>query len=144
RAGINPMMAMDVTVFPEPDSPTRPRVSPRLTWKLTSCTTSTQSRCILNATLRSSTERRASDRSRASVLGLIRATVLGTSGSWPRADRPAQRVADDGEGRDGEGEGDPRWIDEVLQIETMRCLGQHAAPARRGRRHAEPQIAQSG
>ena len=30
-----PTTALDVTVFPEPDSPTRPSVSPRRTWKLT-------------------------------------------------------------------------------------------------------------
>ena len=50
--GIRPMIESEVTDFPHPDSPTRPRTSPRLTWKSAPSTALTTpclvSKCVLS------------------------------------------------------------------------------------------------
>ena len=49
------MTAIDVTVLPDPDSPTMPTVSPAPTWNDTSCTTVDQPTSVKNSTDRCST-----------------------------------------------------------------------------------------
>ena len=53
--GTNPITAIDVTVLPDPDSPTIPNVSPAPTWNDTSSTTVDQPTSVKNSTVKFST-----------------------------------------------------------------------------------------
>ena len=57
--GINPMIASEVTDFPHPDSPTRPRTSPAATSNETPFTTRAIPVSVAKSTERSRTESRA-------------------------------------------------------------------------------------
>ena len=79
RVGSRPMIDRESTVFPEPDSPTTPRVSPRSKVRETPSTARTVPREVRKAVWRSSTTSR----------GL--AVTSSTSGNWRVEEGPARR-----------------------------------------------------
>src|SRR3954447_19203799 len=108
------MMASDVTLFPQPDSPTRPTVDPAGTSKVNPSTARNAFRPrVWNVTDRSVTESRA-------IRGLP---------PQLRVESFAQRVADEVEAQGGEDDGGPgdqgklwRGGEQVLRV------GEHPAP----------------
>src|SRR6266498_4975009 len=113
-----PRMASDVTLFPHPDSPTMPSVSPAAMSNEMPLTACTVPRRVQKRTCRSSTERRA---------------VLAT-GAKLRIQRLPQPVADQIETEhreDDRNAGDNRQERRDLQVVVH--AGQHRSPLRRRR-----------
>src|SRR5439155_13125702 len=113
-----PRIASDVTLFPHPDSPTIPSVSPGAMSKEIPLTACTVPRRVQNRTCRFSTERRA---------------VLATSAQLG-IQRLAQPVPDQVEAQHGEDDrdaGDDRQ--EARDAKVVIHAGQHRSPLRRRR-----------
>src|SRR5438105_2723149 len=118
-----------VTDFPLPDSPTMPRVSPWLTWKLIPSTAFTLPEDVKKCVLRSST------------------WSSGARGLPPhtRVDGITEPVAERVQGDQRQGQrdgGDQRHVRRHLQ--RLVALRRHRAPGRGGRRNAESQVAEEG
>ena len=75
-SGIKPITASDVTVLPEPVSPTRPRVCPASTENEASCTTRSQPPRERNSTVSPSTSSAGGGTAAGSVSGSVLGTVL--------------------------------------------------------------------
>src|SRR5262249_43280630 len=111
-----PIKAKAVTLFPEPDSPTRPRVSPSSIWKETPLTAYTVPRSVQNSTRRSSTSSRAARSPTAAQL---------------RVERLPQSIADQVEPQHGDDDRDAWCNHEVWRaLEVAVAPGQHRAPFR--------------
>ncbi len=134
-----------VTLLPQPDSPTRPMISPRSTWKSMPSTARTTPSRVWNDVRRPLTS--SSGRSPRSCLGrrfdagTISSMMLPVDGrdraacrSWPSARRPrgrprssvqprvegvAQAVAEQVETEDREGDRDARCQDDVRRVEQL-------------------------
>src|SRR5713226_1823356 len=127
-SGTSRRMEKAVIVFPEPDSPTIPTVSPRPTLKLMPSTAWTIPREVKNCVRRSSTRNRGA------------ATAL-SSHSW--VDRVPQSIADEAERQHGDGQRQRRhqhlvWVGEDRLVAVL----DHDAPAWRRWRDADPQVAE--
>src|SRR6185437_7731436 len=122
------MMDMAVMVLPQPDSPTRPTVSPRRTVNdtpSTGCTASLRRRM----SVRRSCTRSSSVTRRSPFL-------------QPDFERGPQRVADEVEGHDRQHDGDAGRVDQppLALVDVVQAVGQHVAPVGRGRRRAQAQV----
>src|SRR5436190_8957126 len=124
-----PSSASEVTLFPQPDSPTSPSVSPGSIEKETPLTAWTGPRDVRKRTCRSSTASSAS------------ATV-----PQLRVERLAQAVADQVEAEHRDHDRDSREDrEERRTLEIAVDLGQHRPPLRRARvLRAEPEEAETG
>src|SRR6266545_4251524 len=112
-----PSTASEVTLFPQPDSPTMPSVSPRAMSNEMPLTAYTVPRRVENSTRRSSTLRSDS----------LAATKL-------RVERLAQAVADEVEPEDRDDDGDTRNDRKVHRsLEVSLDVRQHRPPLRRRR-----------
>src|SRR3954469_11969669 len=111
RFGLSPMIVRHVTLFPEPDSPTMPRVWPLSTENETPSTARTTPSSVLKCVFRSLTSRRA---------------TLGEPNAWVY-DR-VQEVDEQVERNDAE----RREDDDALhgrQVEALDCLDERLAEA---------------
>src|SRR3984885_12038274 len=137
--GSSPMMVSAVTLLPEPDSPTMPRISPSSRLNETSSTAVISPREVANAVVRLLTERSVIQvlplPSREGVGGGGQATTASLLHPQPRIEHIAQPVAQqvqpqhrDHQRRHGYRD-DPRRIDHVLP--PLR----HDIPPRRRRRY---------
>src|ERR1041385_1722704 len=115
-----------VIVLPQPDSPTTPTVSPSSTWRLTPSTARTTPRDVKNWVFMSSMRR-----------------IVANSALHPRIERVPEAVADERERehRDGDRDGGERDLVGRAEDGLVAVLDHHA-PARRGRRDADAQIAE--
>src|SRR5437870_2515714 len=129
-SGTSRRMEKAVIVFPEPDSPTMPTVSPRLTLKLIPSTAWTIPREVKNCVRRSSTRKRGA------------ATALS---SHSGIDGVSQSISDETERQHGDGQRQRRhqhlvWVGKDRLVAIL----DHDAPARGGWRDADPQVAEGG
>src|SRR6266851_3722580 len=129
-SGTSRRMEKAVIVFPEPDSPTMPTVSPRPTLKLIPSTAWTIPREVKNCVRRSSTRKR----------GAV--TALS---SHSRIDRVSQPISDEAERQHGDGQrqgGDQHLV--RIGEDRLVAVRDHDAPARGRGWDADAQVAQGG
>src|SRR4051794_26379075 len=147
-----PRIASDVTLFPQPDSPTMPSVSPGAMSKETPLTACTIPRSVWNLTSRFSTERSGSRLDRIGdprdVLRVLPPPQLepADAAAQLRVERLAQAVADQVEAEHGDDDrdaGDDREVRGALQVAVD--LRQHRPPlGRAGVLRPETEKAQPG
>src|SRR5512133_1771049 len=113
-----------VTLFPHPDSPTRPRVSPRRTSNETPSTARVSPSRLANQTWRSSTETTGSE----DATGfMVRSQLAGDL----RIEEVAQAVPQQVHRQDREAEEEARVQDEAEgELHDRPALRHHVAPAR--------------
>src|ERR1700682_877206 len=129
-SGTSRRMEKAVIVFPEPDSPTMPTVSPRPTLKLIPSTAWTMPREVKNCVRRSSTRNRGA------------ATALS---SHSGIDRVSQSISDETEGQHGDGQRQRRDQHFVrVGEDCLVAIRDHDAPARGRGRDADPEVAEGG
>src|SRR5438132_5026721 len=150
RLGRSPRMAMDVTLFPEPDSPTMPRTSFSKTSKDTPSTALTTPSSVGKWTERSRTESTGSPAAVGDEVSFSRSTK-GSTGRSPSVDGlwvkgVAEAVPEVVDGEDGEQDRQPREVDEVGRRGPDRAfgLGEHVPPRHRGRLDAEGEERERG
>src|SRR5580700_4822314 len=133
--GSSRMIELPSIDFPQPDSPTRPSVSPSATSRLTpstACTVEPRSRISACRSLISSTLTWGAPPSRS------------RGSPEPDIQQVAQRVAEEVEGDDDDHDEHSDRVDlpPVTGVDVARAVRQHAAPGRGGRRQAEAQVAE--
>src|SRR5438105_1772073 len=134
--GSRPRMAIDVTLLPDPDSPTIPRTSFSKTSKETPSTAFTTPSSVGKWTVRSRTERTGSPDAGGDDGSFSRSAKGSTlTRSSPSVDGlgvkgVAQSVAQIVDGQDGEQDGQAGEVDEIGGVGADRSLGlgQHVAP----------------
>src|ERR1700682_1930545 len=129
-SGTSRRMEKAVIVFPEPDSPTMPTVSPRETLKLMPSTAWTIPREVKNCVRRSSTRNSGA------------ATALS---SHSGIDCVSQSIAYEAERQHGDGQRQRR-DEHLVGVGENRLVAilDHDAPARGGWRDADPEVAEGG
>ncbi len=152
------MIERVVTLLPQPDSPTRPRISPRSTWKSTPSTARTRPSRVLNDVRRPLTSSSRSPRGRrwrwapgGTSSSMIVSSSAGPSGRAcrrrrvdrrssvePRVERVAQAVAEQVEAEHVERDRDAGEEDQVRRREDQVALGGRSSsptrPSAAGRR----------
>src|SRR5262245_3172242 len=116
------MIDSEVTLLPQPDSPTSPRTSPVSIVKLTPSTARSSPWLVAKWVSSPSTDRRDA-----------------TSHLQPWVERVTQPVAQQIHGEDGQHDGEPgKRREPPGRRDVVPSIGQHPAPGRRRRLHAEP------
>src|SRR5262245_25848575 len=127
-AGTSRMIDSDVTLLPQPDSPTRPSISPRSIEKLMPSTARTAPALVSNCVRRPSTA------SNATALDLE-----------PRIERVAQPVTEQVDGEHGQHDREAgKRRQPPRRRHVVAAVGQHPSPRRRGRLDAEPEKRERG
>src|SRR5262245_38523038 len=121
--GTSRMMDSEVTLLPQPDSPTSPSTSLVSIVKLTPSTARSTPWLVAKCVSSPSTDRR----------GV-------TSHLQPRIERVAQPVAEEVDGQHGQHDREPWKRREPPGCrDVVPSVGEHPAPGRRRRLHAEPE-----
>src|SRR5690348_180638 len=129
-SGSNPISASAVTDLPQPDSPTSPSVSPRLSAKLTPRTADAGPRLVLSRTPRPST----------SIRGALTGPLISPLPRQSGIEQVAQSVTEKIEAEHGNGDSSTGIDREHRRLEQQRlCIVQHAAPGRLRRLGTEPE-----
>src|SRR6478609_7826202 len=143
--GSKPRMAIDVTLLPEPDSPTMPSVSSGSSVKLTSSTARTSPSSVGKRTERLRTCKSASASMSSPGIGCSVTGMVVMSVGRLRVERISQPIAEEVDTQHGQQD---RQTGEVQQVGVLVVVAlggrQHVAPRCRWWLHAKPEERQGG